>query len=51
MGYAIGKLNKAKNPKNADRFLAYLGTAAAQNIYASYGFLKATAEELKVKKL
>lgn len=51
VGYAIGKLNKAKNPKNADRFLAYLGTAAAQNIYASYGFLKATAEELKVKKL
>ncbi|MBL1276156.1 MAG: substrate-binding domain-containing protein [Ectothiorhodospiraceae bacterium] len=51
VGYAIGKLTKAKNPKNADRFLAYLATAAAQNIYASYGFLKASAEELKVKKL
>jgi len=51
VGYAIGKLNKAKNPKNADRFLAYLGSADAQNIYASYGFLKATAAELKVKKL
>jgi ABC-type molybdate transport system substrate-binding protein len=51
VGYAIGKLNKAKNQKNADRFLAYLATADAQNIYASYGFLKATADELKLKKL
>ena len=49
VAYAIGKLNKGKNQKNADRFLSYLGTAAAQNIYASYGFLKATADELKVK--
>lgn len=51
VAYAIGKLNKGKNQKNADRFLSYLGTAAAQNIYASYGFLKATAAELKVKPL
>ncbi len=51
VGYAIGKLSKGKNQKNADRFLAYLATADAQNIYASYGFLKATAEELKIKKL
>ncbi len=51
VGYAIGKLNKAKNAKNADRFLAYLASVDAQNIYASYGFLKATAEELKLKKL
>lgn len=51
VAYAIGKLSKAKNPKNADRFLAYLAAADAQNIYASYGFLKATAEELKIKKL
>ena len=51
VAYAIGKLNKGKNQKNADRFLSYLATDAAQNIYASYGFLKATAEELKVKPL
>lgn len=42
-----GKLNKAKN---ADCFLAYLASVEAQNIYASYGFLKAAAEELKRKK-
>ena len=51
VAYAIGKLNKGKNQKNADRFLSYLATDAAQNIYASYGFLKATADELKVKPL
>ncbi len=51
VGYAIGKLDKGKNQKNADRFLAYLATADAQNIYASYGFLKASADELKLKKL
>jgi ABC-type molybdate transport system substrate-binding protein len=51
VGYAIGKLNKAKNQKNADRFLDYLASADAQNIYASYGFLKASADELKLKDL
>jgi molybdenum ABC transporter molybdate-binding protein len=51
VGYAIGKLNKAKNQKNADRFLDYLASADAQNIYAKYGFLKASADELKLKKL
>lgn len=51
VGYAIGKLNKGKNQKNADRFLDYLASADAQNIYASYGFLKASADELKLKDL
>ncbi|HEC20675.1 MAG TPA: ABC transporter substrate-binding protein [Gammaproteobacteria bacterium] len=51
VAYAIGKLSKAKNQENADRFLDYLATADAQNIYAKYGFLKASADELKLKKL
>lgn len=51
VGYAIGKLNKAKNQKNADRFLDYLASNDAQNIYAKYGFIKATPDELKLKKL
>lgn len=51
VAYAIGKLNKGKNQKNADRFLSYLATDAAQEIYASYGFLKASPEELKIKAL
>ena len=51
VAYAIGKLNKGKNQKNADRFLSYLATEDAQNIYASYGFLKAATEDRKLKKL
>lgn len=51
VAYAIGKLNKAKNQKNADRFLSYLATEDAQNIYAKYGFLKAAPEDRKLKKL
>ncbi|MDH5798263.1 MAG: substrate-binding domain-containing protein [Paracoccaceae bacterium] len=49
VGYAIGGLSTGRNPYNAMRFLSYLGTAGAQNIYASYGFIKATQEELKLK--
>jgi len=49
VGYAIGKLNTGRNGKNADKFLDYLSTDDAQNIYASYGFGKATADELTLK--
>ncbi len=49
VGYAIGGLTTGRNKENATRFLKYLGTDKAQNIYASYGFLKATKEELTIK--
>ncbi|VEP17495.1 conserved exported hypothetical protein [Hyella patelloides LEGE 07179] len=45
--YAIGKLKTGRNQNNADRYLVYLATDDAQNIYAKYGFIKADAEELK----
>lgn len=51
VGYAIGKLNTGRNQENADAFLAYLATDRAQEIYAKYGFGKASAEELKIKPL
>jgi ABC-type molybdate transport system substrate-binding protein len=51
VGYAIGKMNASKNQTNADAYLAYLATDDAQNIYAKYGFLKATPSELEVKPL
>ena len=51
VGYAIGPMLKAKNMENAHRFLKYLATKDAQNIYASYGFVPASSEELKVKTL
>lgn len=49
VGYAIGALKAGRNPYNAMRYLAYLGTSEAQDIYAKYGFLAATDEELKLK--
>ena len=51
VGYAIGPMLNGRNMSNAIHFLGYLGTAAAQDIYAGYGFLPATAEELKIKDL
>jgi ABC-type molybdate transport system substrate-binding protein len=51
VGYAIGKLKTARNPENADKYLAYLATDEAQAIYAKYGFVPASAEELRLKPL
>jgi len=51
VGYAIGPMLKGRNMANAKHFLGYLATPAAQNIYAGYGFLPATAAELKLKSL
>jgi ABC-type molybdate transport system substrate-binding protein len=49
VGYAIGPLKTGRNQQNARTFLGYLATDTAQNIYAKYGFLKATQDELKLK--
>ena len=49
VAYAIGKLSQGKNQANADIFLAYLASEAAQAIYGKYGFLPAAAEELSLK--
>jgi ABC-type molybdate transport system substrate-binding protein len=51
VGYAIGPMLNGRNMSNANHFLGYLGTPAAQDIYAGYGFLPATTEELKIKDL
>jgi ABC-type molybdate transport system substrate-binding protein len=49
VGYAIGALKPGRNPENARRYLEYLTTDTAQDIYAKYGFVKATAEERKLR--
>ncbi|WP_456371873.1 molybdate ABC transporter substrate-binding protein [Thiolapillus sp.] len=49
VGYAIGPLRDGRNPENARAFLEYLASADAQRIYAKYGFVPATAEELRLK--
>ena len=51
VGYALGILKDGRNQKNAQRYMEYLATDTAQNIYAKYGFVKATKEELKSKPL
>lgn len=49
VGYAIGKLTDGKNQENADKFLKYLASDDAQNIYAKYGFVKANKDERQIK--
>lgn len=49
VNYAIGALKTGRNQDNAKLFLDYLATDQAQNIYAKYGFVKATADELALK--
>ncbi|MEA1889047.1 MAG: substrate-binding domain-containing protein [Pseudomonadota bacterium] len=49
VGYAIGALKEGRNQANARRYLDYLASDVAQDIYASYGFGKASKEELTVK--
>ncbi len=51
VNYAIGIVNTGRNPGHAGRFLQYLATDQAQAIYESYGFLRATPEELELKPL
>ncbi len=47
VGYAIGILNTGRHPDNARAFLDYLATGEAQDIYARYGFVRASPKELK----
>lgn len=49
VGYAIGTLKTGRNQGNAARYLSYLGTADAQKIYKKYGFVGASANDLKLK--
>lgn len=49
VGYAIGVLSSGRNQANAKTYLEYLATDSAQDIYAKYGFVKASADELKLK--
>ncbi len=49
VAYAIGPMSNARNAKNAQRFLKYLAGKEAQNIYAGYGFIPASNDELKIK--
>jgi ABC-type molybdate transport system substrate-binding protein len=49
VSYAIGALGNTPHKDNAAAYLAYLATPAAQDAYAGFGFVKATADELRLK--
>lgn len=49
VAYAIGALKQSPHKAAADRYLAFLATAEASNAYGKYGFVAATAEELRLK--
>ena len=51
VNYAIGTMTNGRNAENAARYLAYLASDEAQAIYESYGFIRATSEELSLKPL
>ena len=39
VNYFIAKLRKAQNPENADKFLDFIKSREAQEIYKKYGFV------------
>jgi ABC-type molybdate transport system substrate-binding protein len=49
VAYAIGVLTNSKHSQAADRYLAFVGSEAGQAAYAKFGFVNATAEELRSK--
>lgn len=51
VNYAIGAMKNGRNTDNAARYLSYLATDAAQAIYETYGFIRASADELSLKPL
>jgi ABC-type molybdate transport system substrate-binding protein len=51
VNYAIGPLTDGRSPENAQKYLDYLATDDAQNIYEKYGFVSASKEELTLKPL
>jgi ABC-type molybdate transport system substrate-binding protein len=49
VAYAIGALTTGPRQPAAARYLSFLATPQAQAAYAKYGFVNASAEELKLK--
>ena len=51
VGYAVGALSGSGHKANAEKFLAFLAMPVAQQTYARFGFVNATAEELRLKSI
>ena len=51
VSYAIGVLTNARHRENAERYLSFVGSEAGQAAYAKFGFVNATADELREKRI
>ena len=49
VAYAVGALTGSRRNSNGEKFLAFLATPVAQQAYAKFGFINATADELQLK--
>lgn len=49
VAYAIGMLTNSPHKAAAQRYLDFLATPAAQDAYGKYGFVSASADELRLK--
>ena len=49
VSYAVGALQNSRHKENAENYLAFLRSDAAQDAYAHFGFVKAQPEELVLK--
>lgn len=49
VSYAIGIISASPHREAATAYLAFLATPAGQDAYARYGFVSATADELRLK--
>jgi sulfate/thiosulfate transport system substrate-binding protein len=47
--YLIGPIKGNAHPKAASQYLRFLASAAGQDVYARYGFIKASKEDLRIR--
>jgi ABC-type molybdate transport system substrate-binding protein len=49
VAYVIGAMNASPHRKDADAFLAFLQSPQGQDVYAKFGFVKASEADLKLR--
>jgi ABC-type molybdate transport system substrate-binding protein len=49
VSYAVGGLDNSNHKAAADRYLAFVASAAGQAAYAAFGFVNASPDELRLK--
>jgi len=47
--YLIGPVTSGAHPKAASQYMRFLASAAGQDVYARYGFIKASKEDLRIR--